>query len=129
MKIAVIVIRSLMGALLLFGSVAYFLKLFPTPELTGGTKIFMAGMDAVVYLMPLVKATELACGLALLVGRFVPLATVVLAPVVLNIVLYHAFLDPATIGAGVFLLVGGLFLAYAHRSHFKSLLAMKATLG
>lgn len=129
MKIAVIVIRSLMGALLLFGSIAYFLKLFPTPELTGGPKVFMAGVEAVVYLMPLVKATELVCGLAFVLGRFVPLATVVIAPIVLNIVLYHAFLGPETIGAGLFLLLGGLFLAYAHRSHFKSLLAMKATLG
>ena len=61
----------------------------------------MAGMMATQYLFPLVKLTEIICGLAILTGFFVPLALVVLAPVMLNIVLglltvYLAFSQTST---------------------------------
>jgi len=51
-------------------------------------------MEATVYLMPLLKVTELLCGLAFISGRFVPLATVVIFPITLNILLFHTFLAP-----------------------------------
>jgi hypothetical protein len=43
---------------------------------------------------PLVGGTQLAGGLLLWLPRTVPLGLVVLAPVTVNIVLYHALLDP-----------------------------------
>ena len=46
MKIAVIIVRTLMGLLFIFASVVVLLNLVPQPELTGKTKIFMDGMNA-----------------------------------------------------------------------------------
>ncbi len=126
MKIAVIVVRTLVGLLLLFGSVAYFFKLFPQPELHGDIKTFMLGVNATGYLMDFIKGTELVCGLAFITGRFVTLANVVIFPVAINIVLFHGFLDPAGIGGGAFLLVGVLFLAWYHRKNYESLFIAKS---
>ena len=42
-----------------------------------------------------VAAPQVAGGLLLLVNRFVPLALVLLGPVIVNIILYHVFLNPS----------------------------------
>ena len=62
--------------------------------------------------------------IALLTGRFVPLALVILAPVILNIVLVHTFLDRTMPGPVIayLLLAGGLFLAYYYRDAYRPLL-------
>jgi putative oxidoreductase len=125
MKIAVIIVRLLMGLLFLFASLAYFFNLVPQPELKGGPKLFMEGIVATRYFLPLLKTTELVCALAFLSGRFVPLATVVLFPITLNILLYHLSLLPEGVPLGIFILLGNLFLAFACRAHYKSLLAAK----
>ncbi len=121
MKIATIIVRVLIGALLLFGSIAYFFKLFPEPELTGNLKTFNEGLAASGYLMNFVKGLELLCGLAFISGKFVRIANLVLLPISVNIVLVHLCLDPANIGAGAFLFLGNLFLIYRNWEHYKNL--------
>ena len=125
MKIAVIIVRILMGLMFMFASVSYFLKLFPQPELTGDVKVFMDGITASVYLMTLIKAIELLCGIAFLVGRFVPLATVVIFPITLNILLFHAFLGPEGLPVAGALFVANLFLAYNYRQNYAPMLVAK----
>lgn len=124
MKIAMIVVRTLMGLLLLFASVTYFFKLVPVPAMTGATKTYNEGL-AVVGIMNIVKVLELLCGLAFVTGRFVTLAAVVIFPIAINIVLFHAVVAPSGLPAGVFLLVGDLFLAYYYRQNYRTLFAVK----
>ncbi len=128
LKIAVLIVRLLMGAMFLFASVTFLFKLFTPPELTGNMKVVMDGFTATGYLMYLVKVTELACALAYLSGRFTPLANVVLFPITLNIVLFHAFVAPEGLAMGVVLLAANLFLAWAARSHYRGLFAAKMNL-
>ncbi|MEP6662515.1 MAG: DoxX family membrane protein [Verrucomicrobiota bacterium] len=126
MKIAVIIVRVLLGLMFLFASIVVLFKLpVPQPEMHGAQKQFMEGLMASVYFMPLLKITELLCGLAFVTGRFVPLATVVIFPVIVNITLYAAFLDPKTLPMGMVLLLADLFLAFAYRKHYVALVAMK----
>ncbi|MCC5850479.1 MAG: DoxX family protein [Verrucomicrobia bacterium] len=125
MKIAVIIVRVLMGLLFLFASAVYFLDLAPTPELEGDMKAFNEGLAAARYLMPLVKTVELLAALALLSGFFLPLAVVVLFPVSVNIFLVHLFLAPEGLPVAIFVLLGNLFLAYACRHHYRGLWGAK----
>lgn len=122
MKIAVIVVRILLGALLLFSSISFFFKFGPQPTLEGNLKLFTDGMLASGYLMYLVKILELICGLAFVLGRFVPLANVVIFPVVVNIFLIQVFIAPEGLLIGALLLLGSLFLAYAYRDTYKPLM-------
>jgi len=125
MKIAMIVIRTLMGLMFLFSSITYLFKLFTPPPMTGNLKLFMDGVNAVVYLLPLIKVTELVCSIALLLGRFVPLAAVILFPIIINIVLVNYYLTPAALSVAIPLLLCDLFLAYYYRNNYKTLLAAK----
>lgn len=121
MRIATIIVRVLMGLLFVFASVTWFLKAFTPPPLEGAMKTFNDGMEASVYLVPTVKAIELVCGIAFLVGRFVPLAAVLIAPIIVNIVLVHAFLAPEGLPLAIFLVLANGFLAYVHRDRYRPL--------
>jgi len=121
MKIATIIVRVLIGALLLFAAIAYFFKLFPQPEITGNLKTFNEGLAASGYLMNLVKSLELLCGLAFISGKFVRLANLVLLPISVNIILVHLFLDPANIGMGALVFLGNIFLIYSYWDSYKEI--------
>lgn len=125
MKIAIIIVRVLMGLLFIFGSIAFFLKLGGEPQLEGNMKTFFEGLVASGYFLTLLKITELVCGIALIVGRFVPLALVILAPIIINILFVHLFLERSGLPVAVFLVLANSFLAYANWDKFKPMLAAK----
>lgn len=125
MKIFTLVLRVLMGLLFLFGAIAYFFKLITPPPLEGAMKVFNDGLDAAPYLMPTVKAIELLCGLAFVSGRFVPLATVLIAPIIVNIVGVHAFLAPEGLPIALFLVLANGVVAWRHREAYRTLLRVR----
>lgn len=127
MKIAIIVVRSLFGLLFVFSAVVVLFKVpMDAPPPTGDALTFMTGLMATGYFMTLLKVTELICGILLLVNIWAPLATVVLFPISLNILFFHAFLDdPKNLPTAVFVILANLFLAYAYRKNYMGLLAIK----
>jgi putative oxidoreductase len=125
MRIAMIVVRSLMGLLFLFASVSYFFDLVPKPDLSGTVKTFNEGLESVGYFMPLLKTVELLCGLAFVVGRFVPLATILIAPIIVNIFCFHAFVDRTGLPVAIFLVLANGFVAYYYRKSYAELLKAK----
>lgn len=122
MRIAVIIVRVLIGLLFLFASVAYFV--FPQPEIKGDVKLYNDGL-ALVHTLTIVKVIELLCGLAFVSGYFVPLALVLIAPIAVNILLFHAVLAPEGLPVAIPLFLGLLFLAYANRESYKPLFVAK----
>jgi putative oxidoreductase len=74
-------------------------------------------MESTRYLQTLLYITEFVAGLALLANIFVPLAVLVLAPITLNIALFHIFLQPTVerIAQVVLMLSAQAILAYYSR--------------
>ena len=120
MKIATIIVRTLMGLLFIYASVSFFLKLAPEPETTGAFKAFQSGIVASAYLLPLAKALELLCGIAFLTGKFVSLASIVILPVTINIFMINLFMSPEQLPIAVALVLGNLFLIYRHWDNYKA---------
>lgn len=121
MKLTTTILRILLGALFVFGAVAYFFHLFPEPELSGDLKTFNEGMAASHYLMPLVKALELVCGILFIVNRYSALASIVILPISINIFLVHLFLDPKNLPVALFVILVNLFLIYRHWPQYKGI--------
>lgn len=125
-----LIARLLLGFVFFASGVAGLLNLAPPPaDLPEDMKTFMAGMMATKYMFPLIKMTEIVCGLFLLSGFFVPLALVVLAPIVLNIFFVHLFLAPS--GLIIALVLGALeiylaFFASPYKEAIRPLFARKA---
>jgi putative oxidoreductase len=102
--------RILFGLLFVMSGVVGLLNLVPPPpDLPERLQTFNSGLMASQYFFPLLKAVETICGLMLLSNLFVPLALVILAPVVLNIFLVHMFLAPSGLPLAV---VIGLMMVY-----------------
>jgi uncharacterized membrane protein YphA (DoxX/SURF4 family) len=128
MKIAMIIVRTLMGLLFLFASITVLFNLMPPPppdSLPGNLRVFMEGIKASGYFMTLLKVTELVCGLAFVSGRFVPLATIVIAPIIVNILFVHIFLDTTGLPVGIFLVLANSFVAYYYRKSYAPLFVAK----
>lgn len=104
------IIRILVGLLLLVTGLNKFLHFIPLPEYTPHASAFLDALTATGYIFPLIGALEMLCGAAFVVGRFVALAAVVLAPIAVNIVLVHGMLDPSGGGAGFFVGIANLYL-------------------
>ncbi len=121
------IVRVLLGALFLFGGVAFFFTTPPT--LTGDMATFFTGLNASHYFFYLLKGTEIACGLCLVSGFFVPLALVVLAPIALNIFMVHTFLDRSGLPVALVVGMAMVYLAFFSPSYspvIKKLFVMKA---
>jgi hypothetical protein len=115
--------RTLLGRAFLVFGLNGFLHFLPMPPPSGAARPFLEGLAASGYLLAFLKGTEVAVGVLLLANRFVPLALVVLAPVMLNIVAFHLFLTPPqTLGMPVLLLGLHLSLAWVHRAAYAPLL-------
>lgn len=121
LKITMVILRTLMGLLFLFASITYLFHLITPPPLTGDMKTFNDGLMASRYLMPTVKVIELVCGLAFVTGRFAPLAAVLIAPIIVNILLIGLFLEPSGIPVGIFLVLANGLVAYTHRDRYAPL--------
>lgn len=99
-----------------------FLHFLPQPPVSGPPADFASALFATGYMFPLIKGTEVVASLLLLSNRYVPLALAVLAPVLVNIVAFHAFLAPAGLALPIILLVLELYLARSYRDAFASML-------
>jgi uncharacterized membrane protein YphA (DoxX/SURF4 family) len=124
-RIITAVVRVLLGVMFLVFGLNGFLNFMPAPkDLPPDVITVSAGLMKGGY-MAVVSATELVVGLLLLANRFVPLALVLLAPIIVCIITFHIAIAPGTIGPGVVVLVMELYLAWAYRDSFRTMLRAK----
>ena len=77
------------------------------------------------YFMPFLKVTEVACGLMMLTGIFIPLALVILSPIVIQIFLFHFYLDRTGLPMAIVLVGLMIVQGRLNWSHFKGLFTTK----
>ena len=87
--------QALLGLVFFVFGLNGFFQFLPMPEMGEAAGAYFGGLAATGYFLPVLKIVETVCGLLLLLRLFSPLALVLLAPVVVQILLFHAFLDPA----------------------------------
>jgi uncharacterized membrane protein YphA (DoxX/SURF4 family) len=121
MRIAILIIRILLGAFMIFASVAYLFNLIEAEAPTGNLLTFMTGIMASKYLLPLAKAVELIAGISLLSGKFMKVTLLALLPISINIFLIHTVTQVSEVPVAVFVLGANLFLIYAHWDSYKVL--------
>lgn len=125
------VARVLLGLIFLVMGLNGFLDFLPHPTtpFPAGATAFLGALYATGYMTPLVSGVQAIAAVLLLSNRFVPLALALLAPVIVNIVAFHLFLAPSGIALGIVVLVLELYLAWAYRAAYGSMLAMRAAPG
>lgn len=125
MKITVIVARILLGLLFLVFGLNGFLEFIKLPPPTGASAQFMGALF-VSHEIVVIMALQVIAGAFLLVNRFVPLALFLLAPIIVNIVLFHAFMAPTGLPLALIASVLWVLNAFGVRDVFKGLFRARA---
>jgi putative oxidoreductase len=121
MKYLIVIVRVLLGLMFaVFGSNA-FLHFIPMPPMQGQAGAFMGALAGSGYLY-VIAALQVLGGLCLLIGaRFVPLGLTLLGPVIVNIALYHIFLDLQGLPMAAVVSILALFLLWVYRFKFPAI--------
>lgn len=123
------VARILLGLVFFGFGLDGFLNFVPKPDpstMPDSAVAFSSALVGTGYMIPLLKGTEVLAGALLLTNRFLPLALALLAPVIVNIVLFHAFLSPSGLGFALVLLTLHLALAGKHRHAYRPMLGARS---
>ena len=126
MKIVILIARLLLGLIFfVFGLNGFlnFLSMGPMP--TGLAGQFIGALIQSHYFW-VVAGLQVVGGLLLLLNRFVPLALVLLGPVIVNILLYHLFLNPAGIAMAILVTILWFIVFYGHRQFFSGIFVQRA---
>ncbi len=122
-RITSLILRLLLGLTFTVFGLNGFFHFIPMPPHEGGAADFMASLAATGYMRPLLNTTEVLSGLLILSGRGLPLGLLILAPVLVNILLFHLILTPGESTIAVLLVGIALALAWIHRSAWRGIVA------
>ena len=125
MKIVTLIARLLLGLMFLvlgLNGFLNFLSMGPMPSGLAGQ--FTAALFQSHYYY-VVAGLQVVGGVLLLVNRFVPLALVMLGPVIVNIILYHVFLNPSGVGLAVVVVVLWFVVFFEHRQYFSGIFVQR----
>jgi putative oxidoreductase len=120
MKTASTVARYLAGVIFLVFGLNGFLHFIPLPPPSGVAGQFMGALFVSHYLT-LIFALQVIGAVLLLANRYVPLALAILAPVIVNILSFHALMAPSGLPLALFVTVLWALVFVYVRSAFASL--------
>ena len=128
MKIAVLISRILLGLVFVFFGLNGFLNFLHAPMPTGAAGQYMAALASTHYIH-VIFLVQLVGGLLLLSGQFIPLALVLLGPVIVNILLFHATMQPSGLPPGVLAAILWFIIFFGVRRAFAGIFAQKVQIG
>lgn len=126
MKLASTIARYLLGLIFFVFGLNGFLQFIHMPPPTGLAAQFVGALF-VSHFLVVVFLLELVPGALLLVNRYVPLALVLLGPVIVNILLFHVFLAPSGLPLALVATVLWLLVFAGVRSAFTGIFQQQVT--
>lgn len=115
------ILRIILALGLLVFGLNKFIGFMPVPELPENAANFMQSLQATGYVLPILGAFEIFIGFLLLIKQWVPFALLLLAPITVNIVLFHLFLDLPGIAGAVVVTVINIILIYKYWKVYRPL--------
>ncbi len=94
----------------------------PHPEAAEPAAAFKKAMFDTWYFLKLVGLTEMSIGAMFISGYFIRLALVILAPLSINFIFYHLFLDIMNLPAALLIFVFNIYFAWKYRNSYKEIL-------
>ena len=126
MKILTLIVRLLLGLLFVVFGLNGFLNFLSMGPLPSGLAGQFIGALVLSHYFWVVAGLQVAGGALLLVNRYVPLGLVLLGPVIVNIIVYHVFLNPTGMALPIVVTILWLIVFYAHRQYFAGIFVQRA---
>ena len=125
MKILTLVARILLGLLFVVFGLNGFFNFFNMGPMPSGLAGQFIGALVLSHYYFVVAGLQVVGGALLLVNQFVPLALVLLGPVIVNIILYHVFLNPSGAALAIVVVILWLIDFYGHRQYFSGIFVQR----
>lgn len=122
MKVATIIARILLGLMFVVSGSNIFLHFIPMPEQKPSLATHFSKALMESHYMYVVGFLQFAGGFLILIGKYVPLGLTLLGPVIVNILLFHIFLEPTGLPMALLVSALALFLLWRYRTNFAGLL-------
>jgi uncharacterized membrane protein YphA (DoxX/SURF4 family) len=127
MKIAALIARYLLGLVFLVFGLNGFLHFIPAQPLPPGTAGQFAGALMASHYFLVVSAVQVAGGVLLLVNRYVPLALVLLGPVIVNIFFFHLLMARGGLPLAIVVVILWGILFLRHRQSFSGIFVQRTS--
>jgi hypothetical protein len=117
------IVRIILGlALVIFGAnmIHPFIPM-DHPDLNTAAGKFMYSLGATGYIFPVVGFFEVIIGGMLLLKKWVAFALILLAPISINILLFHMFLDIPGLSIALVIVIFNAILIFKHWQQYKPL--------
>ena len=125
MKIAALISRLLLGLIFVVFGLNGFLNFIHMPPPTGVAAQFFGAIFASHYYV-VIFGIQVIGGLLLLLNRFVPLALVLLAPVIVNIFFFHTLMAPSGLPLAIVVVILWAILALRNKQHLAGIFVQHA---
>jgi len=126
MKTVVIIARILLGAIFVALGLNAFLHFLPKPMPPGIAGQFVGAMFQSHFIL-FVSTLEVISGALLLANLYVPFALAILAPIIVNILLFLVLLPPLGWQPGVLAAILWIFLFIHYRKYFSGIFVQRAS--
>lgn len=93
----------------------------PTPNFSDEAATFMSSLNNTGYVLKFLGFLEIFIGLLLLLNRWVPFALILLAPITVNVLLFHLFLDSQGLILALIVVLLNIILIYKHWKVYRPL--------
>ena len=127
-KIGYTIVRIILGLAWIFFGVVKFHPIGPAAAMPQPALDFLGAMFASGYFIPFLGICEILVGVMLLANLAIPLAMMILSPIMLNVILFNAFLAPSISGLIMLLILTVLqvYIMYYTWSAYKPLFSKVA---
>jgi uncharacterized membrane protein YphA (DoxX/SURF4 family) len=127
MKTAISSFQRVLGFIFLAFGLNGFVHFIPQMKMPNPALELFVGLAATGYMLPLLFTTQALAGALLIVGLYVPLALALLAPVIVNIFLFHVFLARDGLPVAIIVVAIEVFLVWAYRDSFAPMLRARVS--
>jgi len=121
MEVATKISRILLGLILLILGANGFLNFLPYPKLNPEAGAFMGAIASTKIIFTLLGIIEVVFGILLMAKKAVPLALIVVFPILVNAMIFHVSLDPQNMLFAAISFILNLFLIYHYWDNYKAL--------
>jgi putative oxidoreductase len=125
MKIVAVIARLLLGLVFLVFGLNHLHSFIPTGPMPTGTVGEFFGILLSTRYIYVVGGLEVLGGILLLINRYVPLGLTLLAPIIVNILLVQALMQPSGLPVGVVVTLLWLLVYLRVRSAFAGILQQR----
>ncbi|MDX1365311.1 DoxX family membrane protein [Arenibacter latericius] len=114
-------LRIVFGLFLIIFGANKFLHFMPAGEMSEAAMNYFSALMSTNTLY-IVAIVEILAGVSLLLNKFAPLMMLILMIISVNAVLFHAFLEPGSIGGAIVLIILNIVMLYAYKARYKEII-------